>query len=103
MSPLCVSNRISCVPRPFVRSPLRVLLGIIIGCLPPFMSLFRGLRTTTNLNPPSTFPGMWAPLWSRRNSHVSAWGAPSPRIMHQDSQIEQEFEEIEMLPLAHII
>ena len=54
----------------------------------------KGLDCTSHM-------GLWtAP--KRRSSNVGAWLAPLPQTMHQGSQVEQDFEEIEIVPLAHI-
>ena len=39
----------------------------------------------------------------RRSSNVSAWMAHLPQTMHQGSQAEQELEDVEMLPPAHMV
>ena len=107
-SPPSVSNRKSWVPRPFLRSLLRALLAVIVGCLPPFMSLFRGRRAPAkpkslacvNLCSHSTYRSLWlAPRRSRGHVHVYAWLAKLPAVMTQESQEdpvsqdEQEFIE----------
>ena len=97
LNPPSVSDRRkSSVTSHCLRSLLRILLAVIVGCLPPFKSLFRDRKALTRRNTPAydydpSHPmfrvGKTPPSRGGNSSENARW-THLPQLTTEDSQVE---------------